>query len=139
MITVNKSQNNEVLFDKLKQSKSEVITVVLSHIFFIGLILITVALNSVAQTFLKLGSGQNPLNIYLFGGISLYFLSTIVYIKVLGKFNLSIAYPIVIGLTVVATTIAGSIILQEKVSPTQWIGVGLLMSGIWAIALGKSM
>lgn len=111
----------------------------LSHIFFIGLILITVALNSVAQTFLKLGSGQNPLNIYLFGGISLYFLSTIVYIKVLGKFNLSIAYPIVIGLTVVATTIAGSIILQEKVSPTQWIGVGLLMSGIWAIALGKSM
>ncbi|BAZ68346.1 hypothetical protein NIES4106_31070 [Fischerella sp. NIES-4106] len=111
----------------------------LSHIFFIGLILITVALNTVAQTFLKLGSGQNILNFYLFGGIFLYFLSTIVYIKVLGQFNLSIAYPVVIGLTVVATTIAGSIILQEKVSSTQWIGVGLLMSGIWAIALGKSM
>ncbi|KOP26045.1 small multidrug resistance protein [Hapalosiphon sp. MRB220] len=111
----------------------------LNQLFLIGLILITVALNTVAQTFLKLGSGKNLLNIYLFGGIFLYFLSTLVYIKVLGKFNLSIAYPIVIGLTIIATTIAGSILLQEKVSPTQWIGVGLLMSGIWAIALGKSM
>ncbi|WP_315787779.1 SMR family transporter [Fischerella sp. JS2] len=111
----------------------------LSQIFFILLILLTVALNTVAQTFLKLGAGQNPLNIYLFGGTCLYFFSMIVYITVLGKFNLSIAYPIVIGLTVVATTIVGSMILQEKVSPAQWIGVGLLISGIWAIAVGKTL
>jgi multidrug transporter EmrE-like cation transporter len=48
-----------------------------------------------------------------------------------------VAYPVVIGLTIVATTIAGVAILKERVSISQWIGVGLLLSGIWAIAFGK--
>lgn len=108
-----------------------------TQLLFSLLILLTVALNTGAQTFLKLGSGQNPLNIYLLGGICLYGLSTIFYILVLGKFNLSVAYPVVIGLTIVATTIAGTTILKEKVSISQWIGLGLLISGIWAIATGK--
>ncbi len=108
-----------------------------SQVFFSLLILLTVALNTSAQTLLKLGAGSNPLNIYLLGGICLYGLSTIFYILILGKFNLSIAYPVVIGLTVVATTIAGSAILKEKVLLSQWLGVGLLLSGIGAIFLGK--
>lgn len=109
-----------------------------SQLFFSLLILVTVALNTGAQTFLKLGSGQNPLNIYLLGGICLYGLSTVFYILVLGKFNLSVAYPVVIGLTILATTIAGAAILKEKISISQWLGVGLMLSGIWAIALAKS-
>jgi len=108
-----------------------------NQLFFSLIILVTVALNTLAQTFLKLGSGQNPLNIYLFGGICFYGLSTIFYILVLGKFNLSVAYPVVIGLTMVTTTIAGVAILKERISISQWLGVGLLLSGIWAIALGK--
>ncbi len=106
--------------------------------FFSLLILATVALNTSAQTFLKLGSGQNPLNLYLLGGVCLYGLSTLFYILVLSKFNLSVAYPVVIGLTIVATTIAGATILKEKIAISQWIGLGLLLSGISAIALGKS-
>ncbi|PAX45821.1 small multidrug resistance protein [Brunnivagina elsteri CCALA 953] len=104
-----------------------------------GLIILTVILNTGAQTLLKMGSGQNLLNFYLFGGICLYGISTIFYILVLGKFNLSVAYPLVIGLTIVATTIASSIILREKIVTSQWIGVGLLISGIWAITLNKSV
>lgn len=109
-----------------------------SQLLFSLLILITVALNTGAQTFLKLGAGQNPLNIYLLAGISLYGLSTIFYILVLGKFNLSVAYPVVIGLTILATTIAGAAILKEKVAFSQWLGVGLLLSSILVIALGKN-
>lgn len=97
------------------------------------LILITVGLNTIAQIFLKLGSGHNILNFYLLGGIVAYGLSTIFYILVLGKFNLSIAYPIVIGLTVLCTTIAGAYYLGEQVTPVQWIGIGLMLSGISAI------
>jgi len=108
-----------------------------SQLFFSLLILATVVLNTSAQTLLKLGAGQNPLNIYLLGGICLYGLSTIFYILVLGKFNLSVAYPVVIGLTILATTIAGSAILKEKVSVYQWLGVGLLLSGIGAIAFAR--
>ncbi|MFB2839392.1 DMT family transporter [Floridanema evergladense] len=107
-----------------------------NFVFFI-LILLSVALNSGAQTLLKLGAGQNPLNIYLFGGLAAYGVSTIFYILVLGKFNLSVAYPVVIGLTVLATTMSGAIILREPVSSVGWIGVGLMISGIIAIAFGK--
>jgi small multidrug resistance pump len=107
--------------------------------FLTLLIFITVILNTVAQTFLKLGSDRQSLNPFLIGGICFYGLSTIVYIMVLGKFNLSIAYPIVIGLTIVATIIAGAIIFREKISITQWMGIGLTLSGISAIALGKNL
>jgi multidrug transporter EmrE-like cation transporter len=108
-----------------------------TSILFSFLILLTVALNTGAQLLLKMGSGQGLLNLYLLGGIVVYGLSTVVYILVLGKFNLSVAYPVVIGLTVVATTIAGSFILQEKVTPVQWTGIGLMIAAIFAIAFGK--
>lgn len=102
------------------------------------LIFITVGLNTLAQALLKLGSGQNPLNFYLLGGIAAYGLSTIFYILVLGKFNLSVAYPVVIGLTVMSATITGAYFLGEKVAVVQWLGIGLMLSGISAIALGKA-
>ena len=108
-----------------------------SNLVFLILILLSVSLNTLAQTLLKQGAGQNPLNIFLFGGLAAYGVSTIFYILVLGKFNLSVAYPVVIGLTVLATTMSGAIILGEKVSSVGWIGVGLMISGIIAIAFGK--
>jgi small multidrug resistance pump len=66
------------------------------------------------QTLLKLGSGKALLNVCTLDGILAYGLSTILYILVLGKLNLSLAYPVVIGLTVITTTIAGSLLLQEE-------------------------
>lgn len=110
----------------------------LIHLFFSLLILVTVGLNTIAQTLLKLGSGQNPLNLYLIGGILAYGLSTVFYILVLGKLNLSVAYPVVIGLTIFATTMAGAVILREKVALVHWLGVGLMLSGILAIAFAKT-
>jgi small multidrug resistance pump len=100
------------------------------------LVLITVGLNTLAQALLKLGSGQSPLNFYLLGGILVYGLSTVFYILVLGKFNLSVAYPVVIGLTVMSATMTGAYFLGEKVTTIQWLGIGLMLSGISAIALG---
>ncbi len=101
------------------------------------LVLLTVALNTLAQALLKLGSGQNPLNPYLFGGILAYGLSTIFYVAFLGKLNLSVAYPVIIGLTVLATTITSAFILGEKVPVIQWLGIGLMLSGLSVIAFGK--
>ncbi|HEY9906868.1 MAG TPA: SMR family transporter [Thermosynechococcaceae cyanobacterium] len=110
----------------------------LTNILSTLLILITVGLNTVAQTLLKLGSGKTPLNFYLLGGLIAYGLSTGFYIVVLGKFNLSVAYPVVIGLTVAATTLTGALMLRETVEMSQWVGIGLMLSGIVAIALGKT-
>ncbi|PZO21113.1 MAG: small multidrug resistance protein [Leptolyngbya foveolarum] len=103
------------------------------------LILVTVGLNTLAQALLKLGSGQSPLNLYLFSGVLVYGFSTIFYILVLSRFDLSTAYPIIIGLTVLATTMTGAFLLGEKVAMTHWLGIGLMLSGISTIALGKPM
>ena len=109
-----------------------------NQVFFGLQILITVALGTTAQTLLKLGSSGNLINIYLFGGICAYGCSTIFYVLVLEKYNLSVAYPIVIGLTIIATTIAGAVILREKVPVSQWMGIGLILSGVCAIAFAKT-
>ncbi len=109
-----------------------------SSLFFVPLVLVTVALNTIAQTLLKLGAGQNPLNPYLIGGILSYGLSTVFYIVVLSKLDLSVTYPVVIGLTVVVTTFSGAIFLKEQVPTIHWLGIGLMLSGISAIAFGKS-
>lgn len=101
------------------------------------LILVTVALSTIAQTLLKLGADGQSLNIYLLGGVCLYGLSAIFYIVVLGKFNLSVAYPLVIGLTMIATTISSAIILREKIPLSQWLAIGLILSGVSAIAFTK--
>ena len=109
----------------------------LTQLIFSFLIFIIVGLNTVAQVLLKSGATENILNLYLLGGVFTYGLSTFVYISVLSKLNLSVAYPVVIGLTVVATTMAGAILLREKVSTVNWMGIGLILSGICAVAFGK--
>lgn len=101
------------------------------------LVLSSVFLNTAGQSLLKLGAGQNPLNIYLFSGLFAYGISTIFYVTVLGKINLSIVYPVVIGLTIISTTCAGAFLLKEQVSTLQWLGIGLILSGISAVAFGK--
>lgn len=104
---------------------------------FTLLVLLTVTLNTVAQTFLKLGATQGSINFYLLSGLFAYGLSTVFYVLVLGKYNLSIAYPMVIGLTVIAATFSGTLILKEQVSMVQWTGIGLMLSGIFAITVTK--
>jgi multidrug transporter EmrE-like cation transporter len=111
----------------------------LIKVLFAGLILLTVGLNTLAQTLLKLGAGQNPLNVYLLGGLLAYGVSTVFYIIVLGRFNLSMAYPIVIGLTVIATAISGATFLRESLSFPQWLGVGLMLAGLSTVALAKGI
>ncbi len=101
------------------------------------LVLASVTLNTTGQSLLKLGAGQNPLNMYLFSGLVAYGISTIFYVAILGKLNVSVVYPVVIGLTIVSTTCAGAFLLKEHVSTLHWLGIGLMLSGISAIAFGK--
>jgi small multidrug resistance pump len=113
----------------------------MSSSWFVLLIFVfTIGFNTLGQTWLKLGANNTPPQsaYYLLAGLTAYALSTVTYIKVLGKFNLSFAYPVVIGLTVVATTLSGALLLREKVAMGQWMGIGLVLSGIFAIALAKS-
>ena len=108
-----------------------------NHLLLGLLVLMTVGLNTLAQLLLKLGASQTFLNFNLLGGLVVYGLSTVVYILILGKLNLSAIYPVVIGLTVFSVTVTGAWLLNEKVTNIQWVGLGLMLSGILTIAFGK--
>lgn len=102
------------------------------------LILITVGLNTIAQSLLKLGAGQSLGNPYLISGVIAYGVSTLFYLSVLGKLNLSFAYPIIIGLTIITATLVGQWIFREKIALSHWIGIGLMVSGVLFIARSNS-
>ncbi|WP_040655216.1 SMR family transporter [Rubidibacter lacunae] len=104
-----------------------------SLLLYFLLLLAAVGCNSIGQTLLKLGSGQSVLNPYIASGLLAYSIGTISYIALLSKLNLSVAYPVVIGLTIIMTTLSGTMFLHEKVAPGHWLGIGLMLSGILAI------
>jgi small multidrug resistance pump len=96
-----------------------------------------VVLNTIAQTFLKLGAGKGLINAALIGGVAAYGCSTLLYVFVLGKANLSFAYPVVIGATAVATCYAGSRVIGEQISGLQWLGVAVIITGIAIVATAR--
>jgi small multidrug resistance pump len=96
-----------------------------------------VALNTLAQTLLKTGAGRGLINIALFGGVACYGLSTILYVLVLGKANLSFAYPVVIGATAVATCLVGNKVIGEQISGFHWLGVLVIITGIAIVAVSR--
>ncbi|NJN29148.1 MAG: EamA family transporter [Synechococcales cyanobacterium RM1_1_8] len=104
---------------------------------FILLMLFSSVLNTSGQLLLKQGAGKGLINPYLISGLGLYGISTVAYIVVLSKSNLSLAYPLLLGLTVVATTLCSWVVLNEKVPLLQWLGIGLIICGISAIAAAQ--
>ena len=108
-----------------------------SSLVLVLLIVGSVILNTLGQMLLKSGSGQGMVNLTLFAGLVAYAISTVSYILILKRLNVSVAYPLVFGLTIIATTLAGANVLKESVTMQQWMGVGLVISGICAISFGK--
>lgn len=98
-----------------------------------------VVLNTTAQTLLKLGAGRGLINLPLFGGVAAYGLSTILYVFILGRANLSLAYPIVIGLTSIFTCLSGRQVFGERIGNPQWIGIALIIGGIAFLAGSRNL
>jgi drug/metabolite transporter (DMT)-like permease len=112
----------------------------------VGMILVSVALASLAQLTLKAGMNQvteasgavtvstgsikeivtTPLVI---GGLAIFALSAAVWILVLSRTSLSFAYPFA-ALTYLIILIVDRFVLHETIPPVRWVGVGLIMAGI---------
>lgn len=69
----------------------------------------------------------------LYIGVALYLLSMIVWLYVLSRVDMSVAYPFV-GLGIVLTTIAGSVLLSEPVTALRLGGCFLIAIGIVLVA-----
>lgn len=114
----------------------------------LALILLSVSLSALAQLALKAGTGtvaatrpltvagelgalaQSPL-VYL--GLALYGLGAAVWLFVLARAPLSLAYPFV-GLGFILTMVAGSLAFQEEISAGRLAGTLLIAVGCVLVA-----
>jgi uncharacterized membrane protein len=105
----------------------------------IVLVLCCALLGAAGQIFFKLSSTNfsfNPLELiknykFIIGAI-LYALSALLFVWTLKFGDLSILYPI-IATSYIWVAIFSKILLNEPFLPFKWVGVGLIISGIYLI------
>lgn len=73
---------------------------------------------------------------YVIGGLACYGFGAILWLFVLSKVPVSLAYPFV-SLGIVITALAGVIILRETISYTASTGILLIIIGILCLASGR--
>ena len=123
------------------------------NVQLIVLIVSSILLSSTAQIILKLGMSSASVimaiqsqstfsiiqsivtNIYVIGGLTLYFASAAVWLFVLAKVDVSFAYPFV-GLGFIVTMLLAYLINGEMLSATKVIGTLCIAIGIVIVAQG---
>lgn len=121
--------------------------------YLLILILSSITLSSSAQIILKIGmnnpsvqqsilSGSKLLiiqtictNLYVLGGLILYFSSAVVWLFVLAKVEVSYAYPFV-GLGFIITLLLAHFFAGEVFSTTKVVGTLLIALGVAIVAKG---
>ena len=103
--------------------------------------LISIMLGSVGQFILKLGAGEvrtgkgiwtlilSFINIKIFVAITCFAVSMILWVFVLRKLELSIAYPMV-SLGYIFVMLLSYYFLQEQLFLTKLLGTGLIVAGV---------
>ena len=76
-------------------------------------------------------------NYYLFGGVALYALGTLLFIPALKGGDLSVLYPFV-SLSYIWVSILSVKFLGEKINKLKWLGVSLIIVGVSFIGLGNN-
>lgn len=115
-----------------------------------ALIMTGVMLNAAAQLFLKIGmqkighfelTWQNALPVGLqaatslpiFGGLLCYVVSVLVWLVVLSRAEISLAYPMV-SVGYVVTALAAYFWLGEQLGPMRLAGILVIIIGVWLVA-----
>ena len=118
----------------------------------LSLILLTVFASACAQLVLKLGVADQKMQAamqvgvvdsamaalfspFIWLGLIVYALSVVLWLWVLPKVDLSVAYPFV-GIGFVVTMLFGMLLLNENVTPMRIIGTILIVGG--CVLVGKS-
>jgi len=116
----------------------------------LGLIFLNVLALVGGQVLWKLGVSRHPLGAaspvalerwsalmtspFIWGGLALYAVATVIWLHVLSQMDLSYAYPLQ-SLAYVLGMAAGILLFGETVSPTAWVGVALILAGVSLLAL----
>ncbi|GMQ83364.1 MAG: EamA family transporter [Gammaproteobacteria bacterium] len=115
-------------------------------------ILVSVSMSAIAQITLKVGMSSEKMKHALSGavgrfdalwfmvtdffvitGLSIYFIGALVWLLVLAKIDVSVAYPFV-GLGFILTMAAGALFLGEPLGMQRMIGTFLVVAGVTLVA-----
>ena len=114
------------------------------HLNIIVVFALAVFFNALANVLIKsssLGGSEgnvikSVLNPYFISGLASFGIALIGYKFVLGKgLKLSLAYPVFTSSGFIIVLIASALIFKEKLSWTQWLGIGFIIIGVWLTAL----
>ena len=114
------------------------------------LILTGVMLNAAAQLLLKIGMRaighfelttaniwpiglQIVTSLPIIGGIACYVVSILIWLVVLSRVEVSVAYPMV-SLGYIVTALAAYFWLGEALEPMRIAGIAIIMVGVWMVA-----
>lgn len=115
----------------------------------IGL-LIYVCMSAAGLTMIKIGTSREStllldtagfdlkLSWILVIGLFVYVLSFLMSIVVMKRMNLTIFYPMSAGLIYILVSLAGFLVLKETFTIQQLIGMGIILTGIVVMNLGKA-
>lgn len=108
-------------------------------------LILAIAFNTSANLILKLSAAQEThsifdklTNIYFYLSMACFAINFLFYAKALERLNLSVAYPIVVGCTIVLSIVLSMAILHEKLAIAQVAGLFLIISGIVLIFAKQS-
>ena len=69
-------------------------------------------------------------------GFACYGIATLLYLKVLARLDLSLAYPTV-SLGYVLVIVMSKVFFKERISPARWLGVVIICAGVAMVGLGS--
>lgn len=98
-----------------------------------GLALVAVVLNVGAQLAVKLAGG-NMMSIPLAAALACYGASFFLMVKIYAVNPLSLAAPLMAGLTFLLTPLAAVVFLGEDLGVARLVGIGLILAGILFIS-----
>lgn len=77
---------------------------------------------------------STSLGVYIAMGICLYFFATLIWLHVLSKTELSLAYPLQ-SVAYIFAMFAAFFLLDESIKISGWIGVFLIITGVYFISM----
>lgn len=103
----------------------------------LGLTLLKLGMNNGLLFSVNAGAFEIKFHILLILGAILYVISFILNMAVMSKLNLSYFYPISAGLIYIAIAIFSILILKERISSIQIIGMLIILFGVVIMNLHK--
>lgn len=89
---------------------------------------LTLTANAWPQTIARMATES-----HFIGGAAIYVVSLVVWILGLSRVPVSIAYPM-LSLGYIVNAIAAHYLLGEALTVQRWLGIGVIVAGVWLVA-----